>query len=211
MCGNQGDSAPLPGFPVTMRDSTLNGWYKFFPQNNDSLTIGVFMYYLGTQVGWGFFQSGIQKLTYTYFSVPIYYSGTFYGTPDSATVFVASFSTNGNYPPNGNSVLYVDNLTFDFVLDAPENLFSSKIMELNTYPNPFAGSVNISYILPESGNVTIKLYDVTGRELKLVYSGNQTTGKYSMLYDAVGLSNGIYQLVIQTKNYKQSRKVVVQK
>ena len=211
MCGRQSNNGPpLPGFAVTSRDSTLNGWYKYLPQNSDSLTIGVSMFKLGVQVGWGFFQSGIEKTDYTYFSVPIMYDGAFIGIPDSASVFATPFSTNSNMA-NGNSVLYLDNLTFDFVLNASDNIYTKNIFELNTYPNPIFDVVRINYNLQESGYVSIKLYDVTGREAMNVFNGNQLEGKYSLLYDAVGLSNGVYNLVVQTKNSKQSLKVVIQK
>ncbi len=210
MCGKQGNNGPLPGFPVTMRDSTLNGWYKYLPQSNDSLTIGVLMYQSGVQVGWGFLQSGIQKTNYTYFSVPIYYDGALVGNPDSAVVLATPFSTNTNIA-HGNSILYLDNLSFDYVLNAPESIYTKNNLELNTYPNPVFEALKISYNLPEGGIVSIKLYDVTGREVMNIYNGNQAEGKYSLIYDAVGLSNGIYSLVIQTKNFKQTSKVVVQK
>lgn len=118
--GPQGNNGPLPGFPVSMRDTTFSAYYKFYPQNNDTLTIGVMMFEMGKQVGFGFFQSKASKSSYTPFTSPIYYNFDYTGTPDSATIFLMAFSAG--QLPHGNSVLYVDSFSFNKIIKAIQTI-----------------------------------------------------------------------------------------
>jgi len=63
---------------------------------------------------------------------------------------------------------------------------------LGNYPNPFNPSTNISYQLPEAARVTLKIYDMLGREVAKLVDGEMETGKYSVTFNGSGLSSGIY-------------------
>jgi hypothetical protein len=56
------------------------------------------------------------------------------------------------------------------------------------YPNPFSSSTQISYTLPSSGNIVLKVYDMLGREIKTLVNDYQSAQTYSMTWD--GRSNG---------------------
>jgi hypothetical protein len=60
------------------------------------------------------------------------------------------------------------------------------------YPNPFSSSTMISYSLPNSGFVTLKIYDMLGREIQTLVSEFQEANTYSIDFDARQFSNGIY-------------------
>lgn len=209
LSGPQGQNGPLPGFPVSERNSAFNGYFKFLPQNNDTLTIGILMFESGVQVGGGFFQNFATVNSYTPFSTTIYYNGGYTGTPDSATILLLPFQGGSN--PHGNSVLYVDSLTISPALPVGIAESNSAQISISNYPNPFGNYTIINYSILETGPVRIKLFDVTGREVVVLFNGNQTAGSHSMKYDSSNLANGIYQLVIETNNSKLDRKVVVQK
>jgi len=73
------------------------------------------------------------------------------------------------------------------------------LLEQN-YPNPFNASTMISYSIPKPGLVTLKIYDLTGRELRTLISEHQETGTYSVEFDARKLPEGIYLYKLQAGN-----------
>jgi hypothetical protein len=60
------------------------------------------------------------------------------------------------------------------------------------YPNPFNPSTTISYTLPETGNVTLTIYNITGQEVAKVINGSQVAGSHEVTWNASNLSSGIY-------------------
>ncbi|MBI9070863.1 MAG: Ig-like domain-containing protein [Melioribacteraceae bacterium] len=83
------------------------------------------------------------------------------------------------------------------------------------YPNPFNPSTVISYQLPESGNVTLKIYNMLGEEIKTLAAGNKTVGKHHINFDASNLPSGvyIYRLRVHSQNgfYSESKKMMLVK
>jgi hypothetical protein len=71
---------------------------------------------------------------------------------------------------------------------------------LQVYPNPFAGSTNISYSLQETAEVELSLLDMTGREIRFIARNLQAPGSYSYSLDASGLNNGIYLVRLKTRD-----------
>ena len=60
------------------------------------------------------------------------------------------------------------------------------------YPNPFNPTTTISYQLPSDSKVTIKIYDILGREVTTMYEGIQKAGYYENKFNANRLSSGMY-------------------
>ncbi len=109
----------FPTFPVSGHPKRLCGYYKFFPQNGDRLNIQWFLYKDGQMVpgGYGIFLSGEAVGNWTPFEIAVY--DTLYAAADSARISVSSFYN----PLMGNSVLYIDNLSFDELLTANQSLY----------------------------------------------------------------------------------------
>ena len=74
------------------------------------------------------------------------------------------------------------------------------------YPNPFNPSTKISYVLPVSGNVSVKVYDIRGKELSTLVNGNQNAGRYEVAFNGSNLSSGIYfyTLVVSSSNQQNT-------
>src|SRR5205085_2334454 len=68
------------------------------------------------------------------------------------------------------------------------------------YPNPFNPGTKIDYTLPVSGKVSIKVYDMNGREAAVLVDKNQDAGSYTAQFDASKLSSGVYFYTITTSN-----------
>jgi hypothetical protein len=60
------------------------------------------------------------------------------------------------------------------------------------YPNPFNPETVISYQLPRSSRVNLKIYDMLGREISTLVNEKQSAGYYSVTFDSKGLPSGIY-------------------
>jgi len=68
----------------------------------------------------------------------------------------------------------------------------TKYALLGNYPNPFNPTTNINYQLPEAARVSLKVYDMLGREVAKLVDGDMKTGYHSVTFDGSRLSSGIY-------------------
>jgi len=85
----------------------------------------------------------------------------------------------------------------------------SELME--NYPNPFNPTTKINYQLSKNGYVSLKVYDILGREVASLVNENKQAGNYSIVFDASKLSSGIYIYTIHANDYVQSKKMIVMK
>lgn len=79
------------------------------------------------------------------------------------------------------------------------------------YPNPFNPSTTISYSIPESRMVTLKIYDLLGREVATLLNEYKEAGTYSVSLNASSLPSGTYIYTIQTGKFRDSKKLVLLK
>lgn len=104
------------------------------------------------------------------------------------------------------------------------NLSKSNIMEANkktmivdgyelnqNYPNPFNPSTNISYKIPENCFVSLKVYNILGKETATLVNESQTAGKYSFKFRADNLESGIYFYKLTAGNFTAVRKFILLK
>ncbi|NUN07776.1 MAG: T9SS type A sorting domain-containing protein [Ignavibacteriaceae bacterium] len=75
------------------------------------------------------------------------------------------------------------------------------------YPNPFNPSTKIFYEVGTPSDVTIKLYDVLGNEVRTIVSAPHLQGKYYIQFDAEGLSSGTYFYRMDAGKFSQTRKL----
>ena len=88
----------------------------------------------------------------------------------------------------------------------------AKSFELSqNYPNPFNPSTSISFSLPQSSFVTLRVYDVTGKEVASLVNEFKNTGNYSVNFDASKLSSGIYMYRLSSANTSISKKMLLMK
>ena len=81
------------------------------------------------------------------------------------------------------------------------------------YPNPFNPTTIINYELPMNSHVTLKVYDVLGKEVATLVNTMQNAGRYSMNFSTsqYGMSSGIYFYRLYAGNYSELKKMVVLK
>jgi hypothetical protein len=79
------------------------------------------------------------------------------------------------------------------------------------YPNPFNPDTRITYDVKETGYVTLKVFDVLGREVVTLVDGSQAAARYSVEFDATDLASGIYFYQIKVNDFSDLKKMVVLK
>lgn len=88
----------------------------------------------------------------------------------------------------------------------PENISLSQ-----NYPNPFNPATTIEYSIPQAGLVTIKIYDILGREVTNLVNEEKLAGNHKVNFNASGLSSGIYCYRFKAGDFVQTRKMVLLK
>jgi hypothetical protein len=79
------------------------------------------------------------------------------------------------------------------------------------YPNPFNPSTSIRFTIPKDGNVSFKIYDISGKEVSNYFNGYLKTGIYTMHFDGANLSNGVYFYKMTSGNYSETKKMILVK
>ena len=199
-------SEKIGKFPVYMRHQSLTGFYKFFPQNGDTMLVSISMYKNGLQIGLGNFLQKNTITSYAPFIVDIsYYSPDI---PDSASITIQSYNW---YPPLGNSVLYVDNLNFDGFFTGIKEIPSPypENFEFNIHPNPFNDQAIITFNINQDEPVMVRLFDISGKHVALLANEYYKKGEHTINIFASNLGKGFYICVINTGNQALSRKLII--
>ncbi|MFA4921657.1 MAG: T9SS type A sorting domain-containing protein [Candidatus Neomarinimicrobiota bacterium] len=82
-----------------------------------------------------------------------------------------------------------------------------KFLLMQNYPNPFNPTTTISFQTPQDGKVTLKVYDLLGRDVATIFEGAKPAGKYFFIFNAGHLPGGIYFYRIEAGNFRQIRKM----
>jgi hypothetical protein len=77
------------------------------------------------------------------------------------------------------------------------------------YPNPFNPTTNINYSINESGAVTLKVYDMTGREVATLVNERMSAGSHQVQFDASNLSSGVYIYSLQANGVRLTNKMTL--
>jgi hypothetical protein len=79
------------------------------------------------------------------------------------------------------------------------------------YPNPFNPATSISYAIPVSGFVTMKLYDISGKEVATLLNGNMNAGYYTVRFNAANFASGTYFYTLTAGETRIIKKMVLMK
>ncbi len=79
------------------------------------------------------------------------------------------------------------------------------------YPNPFNPSTKISYTLPKTSFVTLKVYNSLGKEVAVLVKGRESQGRHSVNFNANGLPSGVYIYRITAGKYNAAKKTLLLK
>lgn len=83
--------------------------------------------------------------------------------------------------------------------------------ELAAFPNPFNPSTTLSLTLPKTGSVRLAIYDILGREVKLLQEGVVEAGEHAVTFDGSHLSSGIYFARLESAGLVKTQKLLLLK
>ena len=91
------------------------------------------------------------------------------------------------------------------------NIVPAEYSLSQNYPNPFNPNTKINFALPKQGFVTLKIYDITGREIKTLVNEIKQAGYYTVDFNGSNLSSGVYFYKIQTGDFSSVKRMVLVK
>jgi hypothetical protein len=91
-----------------------------------------------------------------------------------------------------------------------ETIPSTYELEQN-YPNPFNPSTTIAFALPKPSEVTLKIFDASGRDIATLVVGKLPAGKHEVVLDASPFSSGVYFYRLQAGEFSQTRRLTLVK
>ena len=155
------------------------------------------------------------------------FEGVFVQKYDWKGDFLSEIKISNNYNFLYNSILAFDP-TGDLIVcsDWQEDIFIKKISdntvdvneEMNlpaefslsqNYPNPFNPSTSIKYSVPSNEYVSLKIYDVLGKEVATLVNQEMNAGIYEVQFDASQFTSGVYIYRLITEDLSISKKMIL--
>jgi hypothetical protein len=121
-------------------------------------------------------------------------------------------------PAYGSAVFVIDNVAHTLVLPLLTGVGESRSGVIpgeyglgQNYPNPFNPTTTISYQIRSAGGVSLRVYDVLGREVATLVDGYQSAGTHAKTFDGSRLSSGVYFYRLQSGAFVNTKKMVLAK
>jgi len=119
-------------------------------------------------------------------------NSTYYHTPDLV---------NSNFP----TILNVSSTS----TNVSDNGLSFSFMLKQNYPNPFNPITKISYSIPQINYVTIKVFNLLGKEIVTLVNEEKAIGNYEVEFDCGNITSGIYFYRMQAGNFSETKKLIL--
>ncbi len=141
------------------------------------------------------------------------------GTENNIQSIGLQYVFNNSYDATASNL--ANGLAIKFTTEAPNlNILTStdigqgaNIFNLSqNHPNPFSSNTWISYSLPDNGNVSLTIYDLTGELVRTLQNGHQPAGKHTVMWDGLNdfgnrVSSGIYFYSLKTEGFVETKKL----
>ena len=125
----------------------------------------------------------------------------------SGSVYVAGFSEGEGSAADILLIKYGQTTEVSPV----SNQIPSKYFLSQNYPNPFNPVTAIEFSLPENTFVTLKIFDITGREIYVLVNENLSSGVYIFNLNGVSLASGTYFYKLETEKFSETKKMLLLK
>ena len=181
-------------FKIAKRNYNINNIHAYRYFKNDSM-------YISTNKVPGIFYTGIPD-TLIYTKVVNSGLATGYIQTDSGFVdIVCEDSIDGHIQLFG--------IGSSTIVEVKDNYKPNTFHLFQNYPNPFNPSTTIRYEIPKENNVTIKIFDVLGREVETLLNTYQKAGQHEMNWNAKNFSSGIYFYQIRAGEFVSTKKMLL--
>ncbi|KAF0152271.1 MAG: Cna B domain protein [Ignavibacteria bacterium] len=127
----------------------------------------------------------------------IFAGGSFSAAGNSSANNIAKFSCTGTLTSIDDGV--------------SDNELPKQFQLSQNYPNPFNPTTTIKYNLPNAGLVKITIYDILGREVRVLVNEEKNPGVYEVKFDAKNLASGVYIYTVKANSFFSSKKMLLTK
>jgi len=123
-------------------------------------------------------------------------------------VFTVTDSAGNDYPYHGYNFTFARRLIVTGVQSQSENVPAVYSLSQN-YPNPFNPTTNFEFRIPKSEFVSLKVYDILGREVATLVNEVKQPGGYTVQWDASRQSSGVYFYRLQAGSFVNVKKLIL--
>jgi len=109
------------------------------------------------------------------------------------------------------SISVFEHLLFPWKAVIEINKVPTRFLLSQNYPNPFNPTTTISYKIPQTEFVSLKIYDILGREAATLVNEEKPAGSYEVQFNANGLTSGIYFYQLRAGEYSETKKMLLLK
>lgn len=173
-------------FTFTVPDSTFVD-----DDGNNTLTYSATLYGGGSLPSWLSFNPSTR---------------TFSGTPTEAGTLTIKLTVTDTANTSTFCIFYLGVSTS---IHEKNGVIANEYKLYQNYPNPFNPVTNINFALPKSGNISLKIYDFTGKEVYNLFSGYLKSGNYNFIFEAGNLSSGVYIYELKSGDFTETKKMVL--
>lgn len=150
---------------------------------------------------------------------PAYIATDLYNNATQQVIFAGGIDTlKVSLPAFGSAVYVIDNVSHTLILPSLTGIAPGGQGAIplqfgldQNYPNPFNPATIISYEIRSAGQVTLRVYDVLGREVATLVDGYQGAGTHTSTFDGARLSSGVYFYRLQSGSFVNTKKMVLEK
>ncbi len=193
---------PDPAFPIIGHPTSLTGYYKFFPENGDTMLINVLLFNSGNVYAQGKLLNTEAVAEWTSFDI-LFNS---YSDVDSAQVVLSTYNAVGpDNVPHGNSVLFVDNLNFDSLIISIDEL-SHEDYVFSLFPNPAHDIVTLNISSSNYAEFVVNIYNVAGSLIR-----SESIQHKQQNIDVGDLNNGLYLVEIKSQAHTEIQKLIIRR
>jgi len=200
-CDTSGKTLPVKVYNHTSGACSVTGGYVYRGNRRPELR-GAYIYgdYCNGKIWMFRYNNGIVTSDSLLVTIPSSLSS--FGTDQNNELYILGYSNGKIYRFNRSSPSGIINVS--------NSVPCYDVLNQN-YPNPFNPVTRIFFNIKESGQVSLKIYDILGKELAAPVNEKLNAGSYSVSFDAYNLPSGIYFYKLETNNFSAVKKMVLLK
>jgi hypothetical protein len=115
----------------------------------------------------------------------------------------------GGKSKDGNNSIIEAYAPFTTGIEAKEESAPKEFVLDQNYPNPFNPATTIEYMLPCNALVTLKIYNLLGKEILTLVNEQHSAGSHSVVFEARDLPSGVYLYSVQAEDFNETRKMLL--
>lgn len=196
------DDSPTPAVihAISLLDTSVSDLYSTSFNRPDGIVKDIYgNYYVG-----GYYLPGVYKFDPAFNQPPqLIYTGNniVYPTYDFAdnSLLVTFYHAN-----------FWARIPLSTAINDPK-VYVSDFHLYQNYPNPFNPSTTIKYTLTKNNLVSLKVFDLMGREIKTIVNKKQNAGNYEVTFDGSEFPSGVYFYKLETNGFNETRKMLLVK